>query len=178
MRRPAPSHLVAVTLTALTAACAGPEGGYPALAISPMERAYWQAKPVEPGPPPGETPVPAGASVTAKLAALTADAKSAHQRFLDRLPRADRLTAAASGSAMGDEGWSVAQIALAGLVSARNDSSLALTEIDAMVLAAQLASVNAPAPELAPARAAHEQVSALVDEESAKVNALTARLAG
>lgn len=178
MRRIAFAFPLVLTLAMLADGCTAPQGGYPSLAISPAERAYWQAKPATPAPAPEQTPIPPGASVTQRLAMLTANARSAHQQFLARKPQADRLTAAAQTAAMGGEAWSVAQVALAGLESARNSTSVQLTDIDSMLVAAQMASASAPSPELAPVRAAHDEVSALVEEESATVRAFAARLAG
>lgn len=175
-----PARILAVTLapTLLVAGCAGPQHSYPSLDIRPEERAYGQVQPVTPAPAPTDAPVTPGAPVAQQIAALRAKAAAAHQRFLARKPEADRLTAAAQRGAAGSTAWSVAQVALASLESARNDTSVALTDLDSMLVAAQLASTNAPSPDLAAVQAAHDDVSRLVTEESAVVGQFAARLAG
>ena len=182
MRHAAVFMPLALALTALVAGCTGP-GTYPSLAIRPAERAYGEGRPVEPAAQAGQsqagdTPVSPDAPVAGQIAALRANAAAAHRRFLDRKPEADRLTAAARRGAAGGEAWSVAQVALARLESARNDTSIALADLDAMLVSAQLASATAPSPDLATVRAAHDEVGVLVAGESATIDQFAARLKG
>jgi Meckel syndrome type 1 protein len=168
----------AVLLCAVTTACAGGSGTYPSLAIRPAERAYGSGQPVTPAPVAPQVAVSPDASVATRLAALRANAQAARQRFTDRRANADRLTAAANGSAVGAEAWSVAQVALAQLESARNDTSQPLAELDSMLYAARLASVTAPSPDLAPILSVRDEIESWVSDESATVSQCAGRLAG
>ncbi|WP_338467833.1 hypothetical protein RXV95_04585 [Novosphingobium sp. ZN18A2] len=162
----------------LLSACAGAQGGYPSLATRPAERAYAAALPVAPEPAATATPVPPDATLLRKLALLRGNAAEAHQRFLDRKAAADRFTASGRGAGTGTEAWSVALLSLASLESARNDTSVILADLDAMMLAANLASAGQSSTDLSAIRAAHVDVSVLVRQESETINAYAARLAG
>ncbi len=157
----------AAVLALAVSACASDEAAnYPSLARRPAEQT--SAAPVPavaiPAPDPG---------LATRLSSIVEQAREAHGRFAARRDKAERLTAAASGAAMGSEGWSVASVALADLESARSETMVALADLDEIFVAARIsgsAALNAAA--------ARDQVSAWIGEEDQVLAALRGRLGG
>ena len=82
----------------------------------------------------------------------------------------------AAGSAMASENWSVAMAALAGLEAARNDASLALTQIDDLYVAERNAHYEDETGNAQALAEARDTVTALVEEQNRTVDALARRL--
>ena len=180
----------------LLGGCASP-GNYPSLARRPAERVAGtplppcaippgaepgritgSAEPVAPAPAPSPPPASPDRDLDSRLAGLMSRANIAHSRFLARQGQAERTIAAAARSAVGSEAWSVAEIALAELDSARSDVAIALAEIDSLHVADSVANPAQPGPDSARIAAAREQMLALVAQEDAVLQRLGSRLPG
>ncbi len=119
-----------LALSALSlAGCATDVQDYPSLARRPIERVTGTAPVAAPTEAP---PAPLDAAVLGKLDSLVAQARAADRRFHDKQPRARALVSAAAGSAVANEAWSVASVALSELESARSDAFVAMAELDAL----------------------------------------------
>ena len=151
---------------ALLAACKTPPGEYPSLAIRPAERATGTLYPVKPYIPPPTPP-----AVSDRLAQLSAQVASAHAGFERQVPAARAAVNAAHGSAPGADAWSVAQVALAGLESARSQAMIALADFDRLYVDAAT-----QGGELTRIGAARDAANARVSEENATINALVGSL--
>jgi hypothetical protein len=157
-------------------ACAA-TSDYPSLERRPAERITGSAEVVAAAPAPTPPPAPPAAELTARLAQLVEQARAADQRFGARRGNAERLIGAASGAAVGSESWSVASIALADLESARSDAMVALGALDEIYAAEAVAAADSGKTGNAEAaRAAHEQVGALVAQEDAVLAGLRGKL--
>ena len=150
----------------LVAACKTPEGEYPSLAVRPAERATGSLYPVKPYVPPPTPP-----AVSDRLAHLSAQIASAHAAFERQLPAARGAVGAARGSGPGAEAWSVAQVALAGLESARSQAMIALADFDRLYVDA--ATQGGELTSIAPAR---DAAIARVDDENAAIKGLLGQL--
>ena len=113
--------------------CTKDAGLYPSLATRSAERASgtFQPAPAQPYIPPKP-----GAETLGRIGQLRADAQAAHASFL---AVADRTRGAAAGrnAEVGSEGWSVAQVALADLASARSATMIPLAQLDILFAQAQ-----------------------------------------
>ena len=168
----------AMLLLAL-AACNADRSRFPSLAIRPAERAYGSGQPVSATPSlPLTTQSPAGADLTARVAALRETAIAAHARFTEQQGTASRLAQAARGAAPGTEVWSQAAIALASLESARSQGMVALADLDRLYIAATEAAATGPDGDLKTVAPAHREVEALVGEEDRTIAALSGQLSG
>jgi hypothetical protein len=136
MRPFAPPFAGAIIAT-LLGGCAADTTNYPSLAMRPAERISGSAE-VVPAPPPPTPPAPPSPELVARLAQLEEQARTAHVRFTERLPQAERLVAAARGAAVASENWSVASIALAELEAARSMAMIALADLDALYAATRI----------------------------------------
>ena len=155
-------------LAVLLAACATPSGEYPSLALRDAERVEGSFEPdTAQAPPPA--PSPPSADLLARLAQLRKAAASAHSEFLSGVPAAERL-ARAAGS-IGSDSWASAQVALAGLDSARSETAIALGDLDVLYIDATLAADQREA-----IGAARAEVVRLVGEEDETLARLRARL--
>lgn len=157
----------------LLAACANTgSSNSPSLATRPGERVSGTAEPVAAPAPP-----PATAATGSRIALLRAQAQAAHTRFGELRASAATLSAAAQDSAVGSEGWSVAQVALASLEAARSDAMIALAELDTLYVAAKIDAVPTDGSgDVDAIGAARDDVIALVGEEDATLSALRGRL--
>jgi hypothetical protein len=155
-------------------ACAS-TSNYPSLARRPAERITGTADVVTLAPAPSIRYPAASANLTTRLAQLVDQARTAHQRFAERRGNAERLIAAASGSAVASESWSVASIALADLETARSDTMIALASLDEIYTAEAVQATDNGA-DVNAAMTAHSQVEALVAEEDVVLSALRGRL--
>lgn len=172
-----PALLVALMLPILPAiaGCASPAGDYPSLAIREAERATGtMAVPASPPPPPPSPspPSPPAPAMAAELAALADAAAQAHRAFLAAAPAATRTIEAARSAGTGSEPWARAQVALAGLTSARSRTMMPLADLDRLYVAA---AVEGGA--LAPIAAIRDPVEAQVAEQSRIIERLSAVLA-
>lgn len=174
MPRTAPATLAALALT--LSACAG-GGSYPSLARRPAERAYGTVQPV----PAQETaPVSAtpSADVINRLESLRAQAAAANARFQTRESKARSAVSAARGAAIASESWSVAQVALAQLESARSDAMIALADLDSLLIAARRADATAPSPDLPVVEETRLQVSNWIAAQDEVLATLYGQLRG
>ena len=161
----------------LLAACAstgatGNGGKYPSLATRPGERVSGIAEPVAAPAPP-----PATAATGSRIARLRAQAQAAHVRFGERRGSAASLSAAAQGAAVGSEAWSVAQIALASLESARSEAMIALADLDSLYVDAKNAAVMTDGSgDVDAIGATRADVIGMIGEEDAILASLRGRL--
>ena len=174
---PRAALLLALMLPILPAiaGCASPAGDYPSLAIREAERATGtMAVPASPPPPPAPSPPAPGPApgMSAELAALADAAAQAHRAFLAAAPAATRTIEAARSAGTGSEPWARAQVALAGLTSARSRTMMPLADLDRLYVAA---AVEGGA--LAPISAIRDPVEAQVAEQSRIIERLSAVLA-
>lgn len=176
MRHGALALLVLASLA--TTACSGDRGRYPSLARRPAERAYGSAMPVTAPTPESQAPIAPDAGTAARVAALTDQAVKADAKFEARRASAERAVAAARGAAVGSEAWSVAQIAIADLDSARSEGMVAMADLDRMLVVAAQAAVDGPRADLDLIAPAHAQVDELMRKELATLDSLKSRVAG
>ncbi len=166
-------HLVVPLGAFLLAGCASTASDrYPSLATRDVERAEGTFEPVE--TPALDVPaveVEDAANLPERLAALVAQARSAHASFVEAVPAAERRVAAADGASVGTDSWAAAQVALADLDSARSTAAIALGDLDILFAAATVQAEDASA-----IAAAREAVIALVSEEDTVLERLRARV--
>lgn len=149
-------------------ACATPSEEYPSLAIRDAERVSGTLQPAPPAP---YVPPPTPPAVLDRLDQLTGEAASAHQAFLAEAPRARSAVAAARGAQVGAESWSVAQVAVAGLESARSRAMIALADLDRLYVDAAVGGE-----ELDRIGAARDRVNSQVEEQNATIDGLLGQL--
>ncbi|MEO0031910.1 MAG: hypothetical protein RIS94_1668 [Pseudomonadota bacterium] len=167
-----------VACTALLLAGCGGRERFPSLAMRPAERAFGTAQPADAAPVVALPAVPASASVVDRVSALAAQADAAHRAFESRRAAAARLANAARGAAPGSEAWSVAQVALAQLDSARSQGMVAMADLDHLLIAAQETAVTGPDSDLNAVRATQAQISAQIAGEDDVIASLRAQVAG
>lgn len=161
-------------LLSLTACANTGDTRFPSLATRPGERVGGTLAPA-----PRPAPPPATAATGNRLADLRASALTAHRRFGELRGRAEQLSAAARGAAIASEVWSVAQVALAELESARSQTAVALADLDSLYIAAAAAAVpTAGSGDLDAIGAARAEVTGWVTEDDAMLSSLKSRLAG
>jgi len=168
-------YLPALAAVVFLSACANTgDTGFPSLATRPGERVSGTLAPA-PRPAP-----PAATAVTgSRLAGLQASALTAHRRFGELRGRAEQLSTAARGAAIASEAWSVAQIALAELESARSETAVALADLDSLYIAAAAAAVpTAGSGDLDAIGAARAEVTGWVAQDDAVLDRLRSRLKG
>lgn len=130
-----------IACIAALGACASTQDDYPSLAIRDVERAEGQFEPVEVDPldiPPVPVPAAADGNLASQLAALVASARRSHAAFEEAVPDTRNRVNEGAGAAVGSNSWGAAQIALAGLESARSDSAVVLGDLDTLHIAATL----------------------------------------
>jgi len=152
----------ALPLLALLAGCAAADGAYPSLALRPAELGQVAPVPISVAPPPS-------ADVLERLERLAAQATSAHPAFLDAAPTVRRAVAAAGGR--DSESWAGAQVAVAGLQSARSPATAALADIDRIFIDASVGGTEVSG--IAETRA---RVAALVGEQDRAIDSLIGAL--
>ena len=172
-------NTASVLLLLALAACNADRSRFPSLAVRPAERGYGIGQPVAPtARAPLTTQLPAGADMTAKVAALREIALAAHARFTQQQREAARLAQAARGSAPGTEAWSRATIALAALTSARSEGMIALAELDRLMIAATETAALGTRADLDIVAPAHSEVEARLDGEDRVIAALGNAIGG
>ncbi len=163
--------LTPALIAMMLSGCAADRNIYPSLAKRDAERITGTAEVVPAQPAPPVPPSPPSPDMTSRLAGLSAQANRAHQRFIGRESSARRLSAAAQGSAVASESWSIATIALADLESARSDAMIALADLDALYAAERIGGGETGA-----IAAARDEVTALVSTEDRVLAELYGRL--
>ena len=160
---------LAIALIGLLGACSSPQGPYPSLAPRAAEA-------IDPRVPiPNEVKIgPADANLSSHLAALIDQAQAGDIQFEAAAANAERL-AQAAGS-LQSEGWVAAQQALSAAQAARGPITRALGDIDGLAAAALERSGGIPAGNLAAIQAAAERVGEIDRRQSARLDAIEARL--
>jgi hypothetical protein len=173
--------LACVLAGALTLSACTSSQAYPSLARRDAERVSGVVEPVAP-----ETGTETGAAaltgpadgLVARLEALTARARAAHQRFAAERARAEGLVAGARGAGVASESWSAATAAISSLESARSDAMISLAEIDALHVTDSITHAGSVSGDASALEAARQAVSALIADQDRVLAALHARLAG
>jgi hypothetical protein len=155
-----------VIIASLSACKSAEEDGYPSLAIRPAERATGTLQPVTRYVPPPTPP-----AVSDRLAQLGAEVAGTHRAFEQAAPAARSAVNAAKGSGLGSEAWSVAQVAIAGLESARSRAMIALADLDRLYVAAAT-----EGGELTRIAAARDAAIGKVEQENATISGLLGAL--
>lgn len=172
LKRLAMRFAILVSITLLGACASASDARPPSLATRPGERVSGNAE-VPPAPP----PPPATAATGDKLTTIVAQARAAHGRFGQRQASADRASRAAQGAGVASEAWSVAQIELAALESARSEAMVAMADLDSLHIAAQDAAVaTGGSGDVDATGAARDAVAALIAEEDSTLAAYRGRL--
>ena len=141
--------------------CAASSGDYPSLAIRDVERVEGSfASPDRKSIDVPEVETDLTGELDEVLPALISSAEDAHAEFLRLAPRAQRLVAAAAGTADGSPAWASAQVALAELESARSIAAVPLGDIDTLYTARRAAAEDVTAIERA-----RQRILELVGEE-------------
>lgn len=167
--------LSALALPLCLAACAGSARNYPSLALRDAERITGTAEPAEAEATPAPAP-PASAGLKGQIAGLVDSARQAHDEFLASQEGTEQAISAASGAASASESWTQAQVALAGLESARSNAVISLTELDQLYAVERVASPDAPTPSALAIAAARDEVSGWVEAESTVIADLRSRI--
>ena len=185
MRNPSTISLPRLVLPALVLivlalpGCASNRSRFPSLERRPAERLYGTLQPLTaPGASAGEAAPSADAGIAARLTTLRGRANEAQRGFAAQQPAAERLAAAARGAARGSEAWSVAQIALGGLNSARSTAMIVMADLDRMLIDASEAALAGNGADLALVKAAHGAVSRMIDDQDKTIAAIREKIAG
>ncbi|QKG69922.1 hypothetical protein [Erythrobacter mangrovi] len=166
------TFLIPLALVAL-AGCAGTgTGKYPSLAIRDIERVQGTFEPVATE----QLDVPRvevtySGSLQERLSALVGQAEEAHRVFTAAVPEAEQRASAANDAEIGSEAWASAQVALAGLDSARSEVAAALGDLDILHAAGAVQAEDVSAID-----AARGKVIALVNIEDATLERLRDRV--
>ena len=160
---------LAIVMLGLLGACSTPSGPYPSLAPRAAEA-------IDPRVPiPNEVRIgPADANLRARLSALIDQAQAGDSQFEAAAANAERL-AQAAGSPQG-ESWVAAQQALSAAQAARGPTTRALGDIDGIAAAALEQRGGIPPGNLAAIQAAAERVTEIDRRQSARIDAIEARL--
>ncbi len=136
-------------------------------------RAAGSASTVAAAPDTFVTQTPVSAELAERLTQLHDLARGAHKRFSSKRDGASSLVAAARGSAIATEAWSVATVAIADLESARSDAMVSLGELDRLYVSERIDGGDGIA-----IAAVRDQVTAWVADEDAVLADLGNRLGG
>jgi hypothetical protein len=133
-----PSNLVVLVLGASAiSGCAASNSTYPSLSIRDFERGQGSFD-----APRGSTPIaiaPLPQDKAARIVALLDQIQASHARFMSEAPGARSAVVSGAGSAVGDDRWAAAQVALASLDSERSQAAVALADLDLMYAETSLA---------------------------------------
>lgn len=146
----------------ILAGCASASGDYPSLGVRDAERRTGVMAPAEPEPVAQLSP-----EAAESVAALVARARAANADYLAKLPAARSAVRAASGAALGSEGWAVASVAIAALETERSRTMIALADLDRLYVAV---AIEGGAMELL--AAAQSEVAALAEAQTAGIDDL------
>ena len=153
----------------MLSACSAPGGPYPSLQPRAAEAIDPRVPVVRP-----MNDRPAGAVLTARLAALVDQAQGGNAAFDRAASEAERLSSAA-GSPQ-SEGWISAQQALSGAIAARQPTVQALGDIDEMAANALQTQRGIAPNDLAAIQRAAELVGGLDRGQSERIDAIQQRL--
>jgi hypothetical protein len=146
------------------------DGPFPSLAQRPAERQYAEEKARLPAPP---APLPDDPAVAERIAGLAGEARRGESEF--EAAYAAAAAAAAQAGAPGSDGWAEAQQKVSRAAAAQGRTAGALAELDRFALdragAGTLSAADAER-----LRAATEELRALADGQSERVNRLEATL--
>jgi Meckel syndrome type 1 protein len=131
MMRKSPFFAVVPVLFVVGGCASGPAGVYPSLQRRPIERTA-SVSPSQPATP--EPPAPVSATLAEAIRALGADADQGEAAFRAALTEGRAEVDAGRGAAVGSEQWAVAQRALSRIDTARAPTTLALAELDRLVV--------------------------------------------
>lgn len=165
MMRKSPFFAALPLLLTIGGCAAAPNGAYPSLERRPIERTATVA-PSEPAAP--EPPAPVSATLAEAIRALGADADRGETAFRAALAEYQAIVTVGRGAAVGSEEWAVAQRALSRIDAARAPATLALAELDRLVV------TQPESPELG---AQQLRVAALVAAQAALVRTMSDSLA-
>lgn len=163
-----PARLAALAAALALSGCAtGDVADYPSLAQRPVER--------QANVPPAPTavvavPEPVSATLAEAIRALAGDADRGEAAFQSALGEARTVAGAGRGAAVGSEAWAQAQMSVSRLEAARGPTTLALAELDRLVVQ-QGDGGNGVVPEALTAEQA--RVAALVAAQDAVVAGLS-----
>jgi hypothetical protein len=175
--RYAPALVIAVL--ALAGCASANRSRFPSLQRRAAERAYGTVLPVAvPNTGAEAAALPAGAGIAARIAALREQANEAHRAFSAQRAQTARLAATARGATPGSDAWSAAQIALAGLDSARSRGMIAMADLDRMLIAATEAAVTGGNADLMLVKPAHAEVQRMLSEENGAIAELRSGISG
>jgi hypothetical protein len=160
---------VALLLIVAVSGCTVPGGPYPSLAPRAAEAIDPRVPVVRP-----MNDRPAGAALTARLAALVDQAQSGDAAFDAAVAEAERL--AANAGAPQSEGWIAAQEALTAAIAARKPTANALGDIDEIGATALQTQRGIAPNDLAAIRSAAERVSAMDRRQAERIDAIQKRL--
>jgi hypothetical protein len=160
---------VALLLIVALSGCTVPGGPYPSLAPRAAEAIDPRVPVVRP-----MNDRPAGAALTARLAALVDQAQSGDAAFDAAVAEAERL--AANAGAPQSEGWIAAQEALTAAIAARKPTATALGDIDEIAATALQTQRGIAPNDLAAIRSAAERVSAMDRRQAERIDAIQKRL--
>ena len=160
---------VALLLIVAVGGCTVPGGPYPSLAPRAAEAIDPRVPVVRP-----MNDRPAGAALTARLAALVDQAQSGDAAFDAAVAEAERL--AANAGAPQSEGWIAAQEALTAAIAARKPTATALGDIDEIAATALQTQRGIAPNDLAAIRSAAERVSAMDRRQAERIDAIQKRL--
>ena len=119
-----------IAATALAGCATGDMADYPSLAQRPIER---QAT-VPPAPATAPVPQLVSATLAEAIRALASDADRGETAFRTALGEARSAGATGRGAAVGSEAWAQAQLALSRAEAARAPTTLALAELDRLMV--------------------------------------------
>ncbi len=177
--RYAPALALAIALLALAGCASANRSRFPSLQRRAAERAYGTVLPVAgPNTSAEAAALPAGAGIAARIAALREQANEAHRAFSAQRAQTARLAATARGATPGSDAWSAAQIALAGLDSARSQGMIAMADLDRMLIAATEAAVTGGDADLRLVKPAHAEVQRMLSEENGAIAQLRGGISG
>lgn len=163
------ARLLAVTLVLGAAACSTPQSRAPSLAPRAAEA-------IDPRLPVVTTvaPRPADAALAGRVADLLAQARRGDAAFRGAVLQAERL--AASAGAPQSESWVVAQQALSAAVAAREPTTRALGDIDALAATAIAARGGLAPADLAAIEAAAAEAASIDRRQAEAIDAVSRRL--
>ena len=161
--------LATLPLIMALAACMAP-AKTPSLMPRAIERRGEAVDPVVPVP----VAKSLDASLTAKIAALLAEATNGDAEFTKADGSGAGAIRAGRGAAAGSEAWILAEQARSALQAARQRSAAALGEIDSLLIAqAEAASIDPTVGGLSELRAAQAVAEAMVSRQNARLDDLS-----
>jgi Meckel syndrome type 1 protein len=160
MMRKSPFFFALPMLLVVSGCASSSTGDYPSLQRRPIERTATVA-PSQPAAP--ELPSPISATLAEAIRSLGADADRGEVAFRQALSENQGAVAQGRGAPVGSEEWAVAQRALSRIDAARAASTLALAELDRLVVTQ---------PESSELSAQQSRVATLVAAQAALVRAM------